>query len=282
MELWDLYDKSRNKLGRTHIRGEKMEDGTYHLCVHVWLRNSEGLYLMSRRSPDRYSYPLKWECPGGSVTAGEDSLEGALREVYEEVGVRLDPEKGHVLFSKVRPNFNDLMDVWVFEYEGDAHLDRATTKEVCETAWMTRDQIYELYRTGDLVGTLDYFFCAFDREEPDYSDVIGLRVTGHIDRPMGSRHPRHPEMVYPVNYGYADGYTGGDGQPQDVYVLGPEEPIESFSGTVIAVIRRYNDCEDKWVVAPDGDAAAAKLTDDEIIGLTAFQEQFFYGKVYRK
>ena len=141
MELWDLYDKCRNKLGRTHVRGEKLPEGGYHLCVHVWLRNSEGLYLMSRRSPDRYSYPLKWECPGGSVTAGEDSLEGAMREVYEEVGVRLDPEKGRVLFSKVRPDFNDLMDVWIFEYEGDAHLDRATTKEVCETAWMTREQI---------------------------------------------------------------------------------------------------------------------------------------------
>ena len=89
-------------------------------------------------------------------------------------------------------------------------------------------------------------------------------------------------MIYPVNYGYADGYIGGDGAPQDVYVLGPTEPTESFSGTVTAVIHRYNDCEDKWIVAPDGDDLAARLTDDEIIGQTAFQEQFFYGKLYRK
>lgn len=280
MELWDLYDIYRRPLGGTHIRGEELPDGAYHLCVHVWIRNSDGLYLMSRRSPDRYSYPLKWECPGGSVTAGESSLDGALREVYEEVGVQLDPEKGRILFSKVRTHFQDMMDVWLFDYDGDAHLDRATTSEVCETMWMDRPRIIETFREGELVRTLDYFLCAFEREEPDYSDIIGLRVTGHTDRPMGSRHPRHPEMVYPINYGFADGYTGGDGQPQDVYVLGVDHPIESFEGTVIAVIHRYNDCEDKWIAIPDG-CDARDFDDDTILGLTAFQEQFFYGKIYR-
>lgn len=282
MELWDLYDVCRRPLGRTHLRGEALPDGAYHIAVHVWIKNGAGLYLMSKRSADRYSYPLKWECPGGSVVAGESSLDGALREVFEEIGVRLDPAKGSVLFSKVRPDFNDIMDVWVFGYEGDADLEAATTAEVCETAWMTREQILGLYRSGELVSTLDYFFCAFDREEPDYSGVIGSRVTGRTDRPLGSRHPRHPEMIYPVNYGYADGYIGGDGAPQDVYLLGPSGPVDAFSGTVIAVIHRYNDIEDKWVVIPDGeDISAPDLTDDEIIGQTAFQEQYFYGKLYR-
>ena len=44
----------------------------------------------------------------------------------------------------------------------------------------------------------------------DYSDVLGTTVSGTIDRPPGSVHPRHPEMIYPVNYGYVDGVFAGD------------------------------------------------------------------------
>ena len=47
-------------------------------------------------------------------------------------------------------------------------------------------------------------------------DIIGRMVTGTIDRPIGSRHPRHPDMVYPVNYGYVDGVIGGDGESQEL------------------------------------------------------------------
>ena len=66
-------------------------------------------------------------------------------------------------------------------------------------------------------------------------DIIGRMATGTIDRPIGSRHPRHPDMVYPVNYGYVDGVFADDGENQDAYVLGTDGPIESFQGKVIAV-----------------------------------------------
>lgn len=74
----------------------------------------------------------------------------------------------------------------------------------------------------------------------DYSGIIGRTVTGTIDRPLGSCHPRHPEMVYQINYGYVDGIFAGDGAEQDVYVLGIPEPIRKFSGKVIAVLHRLN------------------------------------------
>lgn len=45
-----------------------------------------------------------WECVGGSVVKGEDSLQGAIREAKEEVGVDLMPENGQVLFTKIRKN----------------------------------------------------------------------------------------------------------------------------------------------------------------------------------
>ena len=112
--------------------------------------------------------------------------------------------------------------------------------------------------------------------DQDYSAILGKRVSGTIDRPLGSSHPRHPEMVYPVNYGYVDGVIGGDGAEQDVYVLGTDQPLQTFTGTVVAVLHRLNDCEDKWIVSLDG----RKYSETEIENAVRFQEQYFMGELY--
>ena len=122
-EIWDLYDENRELLGKDHVRGEQLPIDGYHLVVHVWIRNSKGEYLISQRSANRPTFPLVWECVDGSVVKGEDSLQGALREVKEEVGVDLLPEKGHVILSDIKKIefgkvVNKIVDVWLFEYDG--------------------------------------------------------------------------------------------------------------------------------------------------------------------
>ena len=97
--------------------------------------------MISRRSANRPSNPLKWETVGGSVIKGEGSLEGALREAKEEVGLDLQPENGKILFRKVRDvidgwHFGDILYVWQFSYDGECDLQNATTDEVCETKWL--------------------------------------------------------------------------------------------------------------------------------------------------
>lgn len=115
-----------------------------------------------------------------------------------------------------------------------------------------------------------------DIVQMDYSSVIGREVEGHVDRPLGSSHPRHPEMIYPLNYGYVDGVFAGDGAEQDVYLFGVEEPVKSFKGKVVGVIHRLNDCEDKWIVSVDGKVPER----EEILKRTEFQEQYFMGELY--
>ena len=73
MEIWDLYDRERNIIGE-HIRGEELPENGFHLVVHIWIKNSKGQYLISQRSESRKSNPLMWECCGGSVLKGENSL----------------------------------------------------------------------------------------------------------------------------------------------------------------------------------------------------------------
>lgn len=285
MEVWDLYTKYREKTGKEHIRGEKIPEGCYHLVVHVWIRNNKGEYLISQRSADRPAFPLMWECVGGSVIKGESSIEGAIREVKEEVDLDLEQEAGKLLFSKIRGTdvkyeckaYNDIMDVWLFNYSGEVQLETAITNEVADCKWMTVSEIRKLYEEKKLVQTLDYFFCAMEADEMDYSHIIGKIVKGTVDRPLGKAHPRNPRMIYPINYGYVDGVFAGDGAEQDVYLFGTDKALKNFEGKVIAVWHRFDDVEDKWIVSLSGE----DIAEEKILGDISFQEQFFYGKLYK-
>ncbi len=108
-------------------------------------------------------------------------------------------------------------------------------------------------------------------------NIIGQTVHGTIDRPIGSRHPQYPDMIYPVNYGFVDGVFAPDGAEQDVYVLGTDKPLDEFAGKVIAVYHRLHDVEDKWIVSLDG----ADYSDEEILQKIRFQEQYFDGELIR-
>ena len=101
--------------------------------------------------------------------------------------------------------------------------------------------------------------------------MIGQIVTVTVDRPMGSYHPKHSDLYYPLNYGYIKGTVAPDGEEEDAYILGVDKSIDEFTGRVIAVIRRENDVEIKWVVAPDG----VFFTKEEIWKAVCFQEQYF-------
>ena len=83
-------------------------------------------------------------------------------------------------------------------------------------------------------------------------NMIGDIVKVTVDRPMGSYHPKHKDMHYPINYGYIEGIMAPDGEEQDAYILGVDRPVDEFKGKIIAIIHRYDDVEEKWVVAPEG------------------------------
>ena len=108
--------------------------------------------------------------------------------------------------------------------------------------------------------------------------LIGTRVSGVIDRPLGSRHPKHQNIIYNVNYGYLSDFIAPDGEGQDVYVLGAETALKTFEGTVIAIIERLDDIECKLVVATND----KNFGDEEIEELVSFQEQYFKHRIIRK
>ena len=101
--------------------------------------------------------------------------------------------------------------------------------------------------------------------------MLGKIVKVIIDRPLGSYHPKHKDIIYSVNYGYIPGIMASDGEEQDAYVLGIDIPLTEFIGKVIAIIHRKNDHEDKWIVAPNN----LFLSQEDIINAVHFQEQYF-------
>lgn len=156
-ELWDLYDEKFNIVGE-HRRGDPIPEGRYHLVVHAWLRNIEGKYLISQRAADRPTSPLMWECVGGSVLKGEDSFSGAIREVFEEIGVNLSGCSGKLVYSAIREApMNDIIDAWLFEYDGEVNLKKASTREVAQSKWMSAEEVMAMLESGEMVQSLAYF-----------------------------------------------------------------------------------------------------------------------------
>lgn len=105
--------------------------------------------------------------------------------------------------------------------------------------------------------------------------MIGKTVKVVVDRPMGTYHPVYQDLYYPVNYGYVPGIMAADGEEQDAYILGISEPVREFFGKVVAIIHRFDDIEEKWIVVPEH----LSFTKEEIMRQVAFQEQYFQTEI---
>ena len=105
--------------------------------------------------------------------------------------------------------------------------------------------------------------------------IIGTTVTVTVDSPLGRYHPKYKDMYYPVNYGYIEEIMAPDGEEQDAYILGVNEPVDKFTGKIIAIVHRKDDVEEKWVVVPDG----MMVSKDEIRQQIYFQEQYYDSEI---
>jgi inorganic pyrophosphatase len=118
----------------------------------------------------------------------------------------------------------------------------------------------------------------YNRIQPTSAeDFLGKEVEVIIDRPLGSKHPKHG-FKYETNYGYVPNTKSPDGEELDAYYLGVDKPLKKAKGICIAIIHRTNDVDDKLVIVPEG----TKLTNEEIEKDTNFQEQWFKHRIVRK
>lgn len=150
MELFDLYDGNGNLLDNKMERGSRNNDGEYHLVVHIWIKNKEGKYLLQQRNKDTDRIPHQWAATGGAVTTGEDSITGAVRETYEEIGIMFKKEQFKLLkrFYVQDDYSNYITDLYLIEEDvliKDCVLD---TVEVKQLQYFTLEEYIDLVKNN--------------------------------------------------------------------------------------------------------------------------------------
>lgn len=159
LEYWDILDYNRKPTGRTHLRGERLGRGEYHLVVHIWVRHPDGRYLIQKRAAHLAIMPGVWAATGGSALAGEDSLTAARRELREELGIDAPADRMRLKGSLRRED--TFCDIWEVTLDVDPAALRLQTEEVAQARWATREEILRMRRMGQ-----------FHRYREDYMRVV--------------------------------------------------------------------------------------------------------------
>lgn len=107
-------------------------------------------------------------------------------------------------------------------------------------------------------------------------NYLGKEVKVIIDRPLGSKHPKH-DFIYEVNYGYIKGIIAPDGEELDAYLLGINEPVKEYTGICIAIAHRKDNDDDKLIVVPKG----IDINNEKIMNFINFQEKWFDTEIIR-
>lgn len=153
MEIWDLYDCNRNKIGKVE-RGQRLPENAFHLVIHVCIINSKGEMLIQKRNTNKKIWPGAWDLTlGGSALAGETSREAAKREMSEELGLEIEFSNELPYFTIV---FGDKFDKGFDDYyliKKDVSLDEICFRdnEVEEVKWASEEEILNMIDNGEFI-----------------------------------------------------------------------------------------------------------------------------------
>lgn len=158
MEIVDKFDNKRRPLHKTSERHDKV-DGEYRQSVHTWIQNSKGEFLIQKRTPNKKFFPNMWSQTGGGVDTGETTLQAALRECKEELGIDINPNNMELILSFKRKY--DFVDVWLVKQDIDISELVLQEDEVADVKWATIDEIKDLMNSGKLAKSIEVYFNIF-------------------------------------------------------------------------------------------------------------------------
>ena len=146
-EYNDIYDENRKFTGRIHLRGTPWRQGEYGLVVCVWVYDGRGHLLMTRRAPEK-SFAGTWENSGGAAKAGETSLQAIARELFEETGIRAEPEEFELFCTdRDKTAFYDF-----YCLKRDIALDAIVLQpgETDDVKWVTFEEVHNMIERGQV------------------------------------------------------------------------------------------------------------------------------------
>ena len=149
MEYWDLYNKDRIKLNKKHLRGKKINPGEFYIIVSGWIINDENKILLTQRHPKK-SFPLTWEGCKGALITGEDSITGILREIEEEIGIRLKINCGKIVHTEIENDYNIIRDIYIFRENLNIMDIKLQETETVNAKWVTINEFSEMIENGQM------------------------------------------------------------------------------------------------------------------------------------
>lgn len=145
MELRDLYDRNGNLTGKTYYKGDTIPDGFYPMVVMVVIRNSNGDFLMQKRTPNKGG---DWGVTGGHPKSGETPIEGIITEVKEELG--LDFSKENFIEYDSGCDGKDCYKMYYVTKDIDINDITIQESELTEVRWFTMDELKSMVNSGEL------------------------------------------------------------------------------------------------------------------------------------
>jgi isopentenyldiphosphate isomerase len=150
MERWDEYTVDRVRTGRLLHRGQPLLENQLHLVVHACVFNQDGEMLIQQRHSQKDGWPNLWDITaGGSALAGESSQTAMARELFEELGIKLD-------LQGIRPHLTVNFEFGFDDYyllHHDLLIESLTLQEgeVQQVKWASLDEIKRLLASGDFI-----------------------------------------------------------------------------------------------------------------------------------
>ena len=139
MEKRDLYDENKQKTGEVIEKGQPIPNGRYYITVVVWMQNSEGKFLIQRTVPEKYHM---WATTGGHPKSGENSLEGIVTEIKEELGLTVNPNELK-LFKTIKTE-DDFVDLYYLKHDFTIEEITIQKEEVEDVKWASIEEIESL------------------------------------------------------------------------------------------------------------------------------------------
>lgn len=147
MEYNDIYDRNRRRTGRLHRRGTPWKRGEYGLIVCVWVYDSKGRLLLTRRAPEK-SFPGTWENSGGAAKAGESSRHAISRELREETGIRAAEEDFELLDS--RRDRDAFFDFYCLKNSTPLEDIVLQPGETVDARWVTYEEVHQMIKNKEI------------------------------------------------------------------------------------------------------------------------------------
>ena len=162
MEYFDIVDDNGLPTGETVSRDIAHRDGIQHRTAHVWIvrrKNSGYDILLQKRSRNKDSFPGLYDTSSaGHIPAGDEPLESAIRELYEELGIEAEPEQLHyagLFHGQYEKEFhgsifrdNEIARVFVYSEPVDIEDLTLQKSEVEEVRWFDLEEVWSEIQTN--------------------------------------------------------------------------------------------------------------------------------------